>query len=457
MKTNRYYIAALLMALSFVLYSGKAHAQTPEVTSIKTTTVRTHVIRFGDGTVITLVGSKAKKRIDSAYKAVAGDPTIITVGKGSGSLDLGTLTNSTIKVKPGNYTNININKATNSKIDLTGVKMPGGWIDLRDINGLEISGGSISNITGRAIAVRGYCSGLKIKNFVFKSIGDIAVAFENRDKYNGTEATLNRNSEVSSCKFEDVPAGVSIGAGFDDKGNPQGFSTGFKFLHNELVNCPSIGNWLSVNVGDDVTADYNTVDHVNYKFSSKEGIQNGTHNRLIMIVGNGRARYNKSTNYQGNFIAFWGLTPGSKMKDVEIANNIAYGTWKYSAFELQVPPYFLQIAYDNPGKISYTNAEVHHNAAGDLNRSLDWEGQMLDLYNTYGAVKYHHNLGFRMNRVTGYTNDTPPKPITTYSKITDMINYNGSGTSMEIRDNKYFDTEALATAFQLTDKSYGVQ
>lgn len=58
------------------------------------------------------------------------DPVFVNVGTGSGQLFLDPLVNINIKIVPGNYEYISIPKATNVKIDGTGVKLLGGSIPL---------------------------------------------------------------------------------------------------------------------------------------------------------------------------------------------------------------------------------------------------------------------------------------------------------------------------------------
>lgn len=155
------------------------------------------------------------------------------------------------------------------------------------------------------------------------------------------------------------------------------------------------------------------VDNINFARNVMENgnvAPNGTHNGVFQMGGWGKFFNNKITNHQGNALRSW-LFSQDETGLVEIYNNIVWNSWKYSGFELQ-----------NKLGGKPANAKVYNNTVGKMNVSKDWEGQLLDLYETGGSIEFYNNLGFELNRVGKET--------------ADMINYNGGSAKMS--NNKYF-------------------
>ena len=138
------------------------------------------------------------------------------------------------------------------------------------------------------------------------------------------------------------------------------------------------------------------------------------------MYGNGSFHDNKVTNHSGNLIRAWGASFGTSVKDILIYNNTAFNSQKYSAFELQLPPWMAEYADKYPARLKPTNARVYNNTAGQMNTSKDWDGQMLDLYNTRGSLYYFNNLGFNMNKTQGPVTDM-------INNMSDVVIYRNDG------------------------------
>ena len=324
----------------------------------------------------------------------------------NGRIVLDNIKNVNIKIPAGAVSYVAINNPINVKIDATGVVLANNAsIDIQTPINLELYGFAVTDQSYRAINIRGVVQGLKIHDAVFKNIGNTVISFEYNGLYDGTDKTTNLNITLDKNSFTNCGNVVGNSGGFDhDLGKIKGLSRNLVFSNNTIRDCPSVGNVIWAGAADNYNIFGNDIDHVNYNFKASDpGGLNGIHNGVFAITGNGKFHDNKVINHQGNLIRAWGVSYGSKMDSVLIYNNIAYNSLKYSAFELQATPEMQEFIKKWPKVAGFTNARVSNNTAGQMNTRKDWEGQMLDLYQTGGSLVYRNNLGFNMNRVNGVT------------------------------------------------------
>ncbi|MCW3465028.1 hypothetical protein [Chitinophaga nivalis] len=357
---------------------------------------------------------------------VAPDPNV--VGTGSGELLLGTLSNASLKIKPGNYSFIYIASATNVKIDATDVVLNNGSMEVDQANTFELWGLSVINQPYRALTIRGNSNDVYLHDLSFKNIGDYTIHYDNRTIYDGSPATVSKNWKFERLTYENTSCGFFCRGEFAPNG-VEGLMRNFKFVNNTIKNCPEIGNVVWMGAVEDYEIAGNVINNINTLYTDPNA-PNGYHNGIFQMMGNGSFHDNKITNHQGNAIRAWGMSFGTTVKEVLIYNNIVWNSWKYSAFELQLAPYLYDYIQQYPARVTHTNAKVYNNTAGHLNVSQDWEGQQLDLYNTYGTLEYYNNVGFEMVKAVG--------------PVTNMIN-NMSGTVITRSDNNhYFPTQQQA-------------
>jgi len=371
-------------------------------------------------------------------------PDVTIVGTGSGNLDLSGIKNKNLKIKAGTYTNIGLNDLVNVKIDASGVSLNNNSnFDISKPTDLELYGFTVSNHTYRAINVRGLVQKLYIHDATFVNIANSVIAFEYAGDYDGTSATTNLDITLDHLSFTSCSSIVGAGGGLNNAtGKVTGLSRNLTFTNNNIKDCQGSVIWSGA--ADHYVISGNNIDHVNYGFTAKDpGGLNGPHNGLFGMTGNGDLFNNKVINHQGNLIRAWGVSYGSKVDSIRIYNNVVYNSSKYSAFELQVPPYLSDFSAAHPGVIKWTNARVSNNTAGHLNTVKDWEGQMLDLYFTGGTLDYSRNLGFEMNRMADNINS----PLELGRS---MINMGPT----ELKDgNLYFNTSKEAVSDLTTFKS----
>jgi hypothetical protein len=329
------------------------------------------------------------------------DPKVIIVGSGSGNLIIDDPENAFLKIAPGVYNYIAINYPEHVVIDATGVSMAkDSNIDIHTPVDLEIFGFEVADHFYRAMNVRGVVQGLHIHDAKFTNVRNAVISFEFDQPYDGTDLTTNLDIRIEKNFFKDCSTSVAMRGGLDfHEGKVTGLTRNLVFKGNTVKD--GQGNVISSGACDKFDISENIIDHVNFGFTAENSptAPNGPHNGIFGITGNGKLYNNKITNHQGNVIRAWGVSYGDAVEVIEITNNIVHNTSKYSAFELQVVPYLQDFAKLWPGVIKWTDAKVHHNTAGDLNTSRDWEGQMLDLYFTGGDLEYHDNLGFNFNRM----------------------------------------------------------
>lgn len=343
------------------------------------------------------------------------------VGSGSGVLKLGDISGKRLIVKPGKYTGITISKAVDSKLNCNGISMTSGTIQIGDFEGFELIGFTIADQKGRAMTITGKGSNFKMTGCYFKNVADYVVFYDNKTAWDGTDKTVSANWTFDKCVFDNTGRVFECRGGMDGK-VIRNLMKNFTFSNSTVKNSPYMGDGIFMQAVDGYNVFGNTIDNVN--------TLNNQHNGIFHMIGNGHVFANKLTNHQGNLIRAWGMSYGSIVRNIEIYGNEVFNSRKYSAFELQVTPEMESFIEANPKLVTVTNAKVHKNTAGNLAIEKDWDGQMLDLYNTGGTLVYEDNIGFAMRGT---------------KKITNMIN-NMSDVPVTEKNNKYFTTAKEASA-----------
>lgn len=368
----------------------------------------------------------------SSY-AVPTDATVLDLGTGSGylTIDGNTLNianNTFIRIKGGNYKGITIknilaNSAKPVYIKNVGQVNISEGMSTENITNVIIDGDytagltygfQFNNISYRAIILNGKMSGVVIKSMSFTNVGDYTISGNNSDNgtglaYKGTPETRTDGFKLLNCSFTNAGSVIFSGALNKDTGEDSGLFKDVEVAYNNFQNSPGVGSVVSFANVQDYNIHHNTVDNINQSSTN--------HNGVFLMQGNGSFHENKLTNYQGNAIRMWLYSRGSTPAVNQIYNNICYNTKKYGGFELQ--------AFDRnivSGKSTFANAKVYNNTVGQMNTNKDWEGQVLDLYNTGGTLEYYNNLGYN---------------LTSSSTIGNMIN-NMSDVKITQSNNKYF-------------------
>lgn len=363
------------------------------------------------------------------------DAQLVNVGTGSGNLtvdgrSLNLKGNIIIKIKDGSYQTIILKNLTADSgkrifVKSTGVVKVAEAMSTENLNNVTISGENLpvekygfkfENIAYRAIMMNGKLSGVTLKNISFKNVSNYVIAGERsngRDlPYKGTKETRTENFKILDCLFDNVGT-IAFGGIFNkDNAEDSGFFRDVEIAYNIFKNSDA-GNLCSFTNVQNYNIHHNVVHDVNPI--------NNNHNGIFFMEGNGKFHHNKLRNYQGNAIRMWLYSRGSVPETTEIYNNVCYNTRKYGAFELQAFDRNLQ-----PGKTTYVNAKVYNNTVGRMNMSRDWEGQILDLYNTGGTLEYFNNLGFEL--------------VSTTSQTANMINNMSGKKPLIDSNNRYFET-----------------
>ncbi len=380
------------------------------------------------------------------------DATVYKFGRGTGNLVIDGSTfnvanKAIVKIEAGTYTAITITNFKGTEANPVYVKNDGQVnitqgmftdnlvnVVIAGDNNPEITYGfNFSNISYRAIQLNGKMNGVTLKNMSFKNVDDYVISSkENSERpYTGTADSRVERFKILNCVFDDAGQ-ISLGGDLSkESGKDSGFFKDVEIAYNEFKNT-NVGSVCSFTNVQDYNIHHNTVNNINPT--------NNMHNGVFFMQGNGIFHDNKLTNYQGNAIRMWLYSRGNSPATNEIYNNICYNTRKYGAFELQ--------AFDRnmiSGKSTYANAKVYNNTAGQMNVNKDWEGQMLDLYNTYGTLEYYNNLGFDL-----YSSNKD-KPIS------NMIN-NMSDTKIIVEsNNKYVSRDnAVNNLTDFTSKIGGI-
>ncbi|AHF17061.1 hypothetical protein [Niabella soli] len=392
-------------------------------TKIKDSLLRSDSIRIADSTRI--ADSLAKvNNPGSGGSGGSGTPAapppppitngrIITVGIGAGDLSIdgnnfvvnGAKYNfqngDIVQIKGGLYSSITIKNVTvpngirvtfsnSGLVTLNG----GGWLRLSNLNNVTVSGAGTSptdrgfaftNSAYRAVELSGSINNFTLQNMLFKNIGDYVIYYNDLDKlvYDGSAQSYRSNIAFLNLDGENINTFINL-PGDISNSNFTGLLRNVEVGHISCINSPGIGIVVSLGACEDYNVHDNLINNINS--------QNDNHNGIFMLSGNGKFYNNTVKNHQGNAIRAW-LYSVSSPKTVEIYNNIVYNSRKYSAFEVQVPPYVKASPLFKPA-----NAKVYNNTAGQMNTSLSsFPGRLLDLYNTYGTLEFYNNLAFANN------------------------------------------------------------
>jgi hypothetical protein len=340
---------------------------------------------------------------EAPSESVPLDAIVIKVGTGSGNLTVDGRTlnvsgNAFLKVKGGTYQTITVKNL----IAISGKRIfikNDGEVKVTEamytdnLNNVTISGDNVSglkygfkfeNINYRAIMMNGKLNGVTIRNMSFKNVSNYVIAGERNNgrdfQYKGTAETRTENFKILNCLFNNTGQIAFGGELNKDRAEDSGFFKYVEIAYNTFRNTDA-GSLCSFTNVQKYDIHHNLVDNVNPK--------NNNHNGIFFMVGSGIFHHNKLANYQGNAIRMWLYSRGTNPETNEIYQNMCYNTRKYGAFELQVFDSQIQ-----SGKSTYANAKVYNNTVGKMNTSKDWEGQVLDLYNTGGTLEYYNNLGF---------------------------------------------------------------
>jgi hypothetical protein len=381
------------------------------------------------------------------------DAQILNVGTGAGNLVIDGKTlnlggNILFQIKEGAYSAItlrNLHAPPGKRIYIKSR----GLVKVKDVmstdnlNNVTISGEDLprekygfrfENIPYRAITMNGRLSGVVLKNISFKNVNNYVIAGESSNgrglAYRGTKETMTENFKILNCIFDNVGT-IAFGGSFNkDNAEDSGFFRDVEIAYNIFQNSDA-GNLCSFTNVQDFNIHHNVVTDVNPR--------NNNHNGIFFMEGNGKFHHNKLRNYQGNAIRMWLYSRGNVPQTVEIYNNFCFNTRKYGAFELQAFERNIQ-----PGKTTFADAKIFNNTVGQMNTSKDWEGQILDLYNTGGTLRYFNNLGFDL--------------VSTTTQTSNMINNMSGKKPILDTNNKYYRTsgEAVFNIQDLKSKFPGI-
>jgi len=350
------------------------------------------------------------------------------IGNGSGSLIIKDVEGKKYSIKPGTYSSFHLENIKNSSIDgLNQVKIKNGSVYMSRVNGLTLNNISIEESNQPAITIYDEANDLTLQNINIKNIGNEAIKFLLDKKYDGSPSSYSKNIHLINIKAE------NIGTLFGSKGEIKsdgfyGLIKGFKLTNSSITNSPNLSNGIYVGCVEDYEISNNIVNNVNRSENYPDG--NNNHNGIFHLNGNGKFFKNKITNHQGNGLRAW-LFSITKPGVVEIYDNIVYNSTRYSAFELQVPPYMEALP-----SFKSADAKVFNNTTGLLNTGQPkyYEGRIVDIYQTHGNVEVYNNLYFNMrDNIASLNqsnpNDTNVKEINnvyfnnTVDAVLDLINF----------------------------------
>lgn len=366
---------------------------------------------------------------------------IINVGTGSGALSItqantGAVNGDTIVILPGNYSSIQIKDFNMPSSERVTIKNGDGLVGLQgelsldNIKGITLAGTGandiingikIHDVTGRAVKIYNYWSDVTLSNIEFADVTQEVIATEadvSNIEYIGTDATLFKNIIITLCSFDNVQL-IAFGGGLNGETQDKGLYKDFEIYYCTFSN---MGNALYLANVWGYKIHHNVFTNINLNYETPS-LPNGPHNGIITICGNGDCYNNKITNFQGNMIRSWINSRGGTPVYSSIYNNIAYDSWKYSMGEFQTFS-FIIVA----GKTTFGNARCYGNTVEGMNRSGDWHGVVIDVYNLQGGTfEVFNNLSI----------DNPTK--TDAGGIV-----NNQGQEVYPTNNLYFDNRTLA-------------
>lgn len=363
------------------------------------------------------------------------EPEQTIIGTGSGNLKLSNVSGKNIKIKPGTYSGIEVGECSNAKIDATGVSMTkdGSVYFTRPAENVELYGLRWDAHNYRPINIQAFIKGLYLHDMSFRNVSNYVISDEWGGEWDGTDATAKTNWKLENLSFEKCGPGFNGKSNIDVAGNKIfGLYKNLKMTGITVKNCHNMGAFMWLGACDGYDISNVNIDGVNLSFPDKN-LPNGPHNGIFAITGNGKLHGVTCQNHQGNLIRAWAMSFSKSPALIELYNNKVFKSHKYGAFEIQTPPHLQEFLDKNKGKFTFSDAKVYGNVAGKLNKSKDWEGQMLDLYNFGGgSLAYYDNTGFEM---------VASNPQ--YHPVTNMIN-NMSNAKVAEYNNKYYATQAEA-------------
>ncbi|HLT41943.1 MAG TPA: hypothetical protein VKZ95_04495, partial [Sphingobacteriaceae bacterium] len=320
-----------------------------------------------------------------------GDQKLEVIGNGSGKLIIKDVENKRYSIKPGTYSSFHLENIKSTSLEGFGqVKVKGGTVYISKVNGLSLTGVAFEDSSQPAINIYDEANDITIKDVSFKNIGNSAIRFLLDKKYDGTPKSYSKNIHLINIKAE------NIGSLFGTRGEIKsdgfyGLIKGFKLINSTIINSPKLSNGIYVGCVEDYEVSNNVVNNVNKSENYPGG--NNNHNGIFHMNGNGKIFKNKITNHQGNAVRAWLFTITKPNAQVEIYDNVVYNSTRYSAFELQVPPYMEVLPSFVPA-----NAKIYNNTIGRLNTGQPkfYEGRIVDIYQTHGNVEVYNNLYFNM-------------------------------------------------------------
>lgn len=319
------------------------------------------------------------------------DQKLEIIGTGSGKLIVKDVENKRYSIKPGTYSSFHLENIKSTSLEGFGkVTITNGTIYMSKVNGLNLSGINIEDSSQPAINIYDEANDLTIKNVTIKNIRNSAIRFLLDKKFDGSPSSYSRNIHLSNIKAE------NIGSLFGTKGEIKsdgfyGLIKGFKLTNSSIINSPRLSNGIYVGCVEDYIVSNNLINNVNKSKEYPNG--NNNHNGIFHLNGNGKIFQNTITNHQGNGVRAWLFSITKSDAQVEIYDNVVYNSTRYSAFELQVPPFMKEFPSFKPA-----NAEIYNNTIGQLNTGEPkfYEGRVVDIYQTYGNVEVYNNLFFNM-------------------------------------------------------------
>jgi len=329
--------------------------------------------KYVDGIEIDIVGSDTVATRQLAYQkahdlANSIKPPIIIVSPTNGvkeiSYDdfckLSDVEGQSFKVKAGIYgKGADHSNLKNVSVDLSGIQVA--------------NAGYAINIHDKSVNVS--YNGLSTKN-----ISGYQVNCVGADKvvYNGVEGTFIDKLKINGFTFDGGGRPFHSDGNVRSKGVHDGVLKGFVFSNNTIKN--NLGSKFMVYLGNGFDFDIfgNTFENINK--------QNNEDNGMFYLKATGKIHDNKASNYQGYLARIWPHSIGER-RTVEVYNNIGIDGDKYGLIELQFPSDFIGRGAEP------ADAKVYNNTALNLNKTTDWAGELLTLYNTFGQVEFYNNLG----------------------------------------------------------------
>jgi hypothetical protein len=312
-------------------------------------------------------------------------PVVNMVIPANKQIYLGDISNKRIVIAKGTLNYLNVGKAVNCAIDLTGVDMPNGSIDIAQASGLEIFGATMHDVKYRCININGLSSGIYLHDISFKNVGNYVIGNYSKVYWDGTDATTANNWKFDKLLFDNTSTCFQSDASLDAKG-VKNLLKNFSFTNSTIKNCPNIANSIVLGACDGYTFAYNTFTNLNEL--------NNNDNGTIYAVGTGSVYNNTLTNHEGYLIRSRTMSFGPEVKSVLMYNNFIYNSRKYSALEVQTTPEMKTYIDKYPKWASVAKSEAYGNIAGVLSTSGDWAGVLFVAYNTYSTIDVHDNYGF---------------------------------------------------------------